>query len=128
MSDDVTRPWWYSGDEEPAQEAPEGESPEGASPAGDSPPEGSASEGAGRSGFDVMAMLSGAVRMMDWAAGTVVEPHADHQDPGAHPDCLICRTLVVVTDRTGMAAPSAQSPASEPRSPAEQVRWIPITD
>lgn len=118
MSDDASRPWWYSGDEEPGQDAPQGESPDQESSAG----------GTGRSGLDVMAMLSGAVRMMDWAAGAVVEPHADHQEPGDHPDCLICRTLVVVTDRTGMAAPSAQSPASQPRPPAEPVRWIPITD
>jgi len=106
MSDDVTRPWWYSGDEDPEPDSREQDSP----------------------GIDVMAMLSGAMRMMDWAAGAVVEPHANHQDPSAHPDCLICRTLAVVTDRTGMSAPSRQSPASEPRPSAEPVRWIPITD
>lgn len=122
MSDDATRPWWYSGAEDP-----EPDSREQDSRVQDSPGEESRDAGVG-AGIDVMAMLSGAVRMMDWAAGAVVEPHADHQDPSAHPDCLICRTLAVVTDRTGMSAPSRQAPASEPRPSAEAVRWIPITD
>lgn len=111
MSDSVQPPWWYSGDE--------AEEPERAGGAGEST----------GSSLDWQGLLTGAARMVDWAASAVVEPHGDHREPGEHPDCLVCRTLVLVQDRTGMTAPTPQSPvAPEPPAPAEPIRWIPIEE
>lgn len=119
MNGPVERPWWYSGDE-----------PEDSGPAGDAggAREDTADEAAGGT-LDWQGLLTGAARMVDWAASAVVEPHGEHRDPAEHPDCLVCRTLVLVQDRTGLTAPTPQSPvATEPPAPAEPVRWIPIDD
>lgn len=119
MSGSVDHPWWYSGDE------PDDSSGDGAgSTSGDG-----AENASGSSILDWQGLLSGAARMVDWAASAVVEPHGEHRDPAEHPDCLICRTLAVVQDRTGMAMPTPQSPVAPERvPPAEPVRWIPIED
>jgi hypothetical protein len=67
--------------------------------------------------------------MVDWAAATVVEPHGEHGDPADHPDCLVCRTLALVQDRTGMTGPRPDQPIpTEKPSPAEPIRWIPVLD
>lgn len=125
MSEEQATPWWYSGGEDAQEaEAPESEGPETDTPETDA----QESEGLG-SGFDVMSLLSNAVRMVDWAAGAVVEPHAEHGEPGEHPDCLICRTLALVTDRTGLVQPRPDSPVpAEPPVTAEPIRWVAIED
>lgn len=114
MSGDVEHPWWYSGDEGEPDEEPSG---------------GTSGEAAGSASLDWQGLLSGAVRMVDWAASAVVEPHGEHTDPADHPVCLVCRTLTLVQDRTGMTAPTPQAPvAREPVPPAVPIRWIPIED
>ena len=113
MSGPVENPWWYSGDEPEESGGEQAAEASGGAPAS----------------LDWQGLLSGAARMVDWAASAVVEPHGDHRDPADHPDCLVCRTLVLVQDRTGLTAPTPRSPvASEPPAPAEPIRWIPIED
>ena len=108
MSDSVEQPWWYSGDEPDAS---------------------AGGPSVGGTSLDWQGLLTGAARMVDWAASTVVEPHADHLDPAEHPECLVCRTLALVQDRTGMTAPTPQSPVPSPApNPAPPIRWIPIED
>ncbi len=118
MTDRPDLPWWYSGDEDPR---------------GDGADDGAAhresSDGGSRGGLDLMGVLSGAARMVDWAASAVVEPHAEHRHPAEHPDCMICRTLVLLQDRTGMTAPTSSSPVpADPPGEAEPIRWIPVVD
>ena len=121
MSGPVENPWWYSGEEPEESEDAAAGADRSAGDARSSVPGGSA--------LDWQGLLSGAARMVDWAASAVVEPHAEHRDPAEHPDCLVCRTLVLVQDRTGMTAPTAQSPlASDAPPPAAPIRWIPIED
>ncbi|MCF8528101.1 MAG: hypothetical protein WAO50_12820 [Candidatus Nanopelagicales bacterium] len=120
MSDSSDTPWWFSGNE-----LPEGESSSESSSEATSE---STSESSSAS-IDWMGLLAGATRMVDWAASAVVEPHGEHADPAAHPDCLVCRTLVLVQDRSGMQAPRPDSPAAaDPSRPAEPIRWIPVRD
>lgn len=108
-------PWWYSG---PAN--------------GDTEPPPSVGQGGQEPGsIDWMSMLAGAARMVDWARGAVLDPHAEHVDPAGHPDCMICRTLVVVGDQVGMSArgngtPSAPAPEETPDP--DPIRWIPLRD
>lgn len=108
-------PWWYSG-------PPSG---------GAEPPPASDREDHEPGAIDWMGMLAGAARMVDWARGAVLDPHSDHADPREHPDCMICRTLVVVGDQVGMT-PGGDGPSSAP-DPTEApqpdpIRWIPLHD
>ncbi len=108
-------PWWYSGPPNGGTELP---------PASDG---GEQEPGA----IDWMGMLAGAARMVDWARGAILDPHSDHADPREHPDCMICRTLVVVGDQVGMnrsgdAPPSAPGSAEAPEP--DPIRWIPLHD
>lgn len=119
MTDRPDLPWWFSGDEA-SREHDAGD---------DGAAQQESSDGGSRAGLDWMGMLSGAARMVDWAASAVVEPHGEHRDPAEHPDCMICRTLVLLQDRTGMTAPSSTSPvAADPLREAEPIRWIPVVD
>lgn len=104
MTEDRT-PWWYSGDE-----------PE--RPASDD----SAEAGPPSPALDWMGLLAGAARMVDWATSTVLTPHAEHVDPAANPQCLVCRAMLVVGDRS-VSPPPLSEPAVTP-----QVRWIPVVD
>lgn len=110
MSDE-RRPWWYSGDEEPAEPSAE-PTPESTDARTDAP---------SSPGLDWTALISGAQRMVDWATTTVMAPHAEHGDPADHPDCVVCRTLVLVADRQG------SGPTAEP-TPVTPIEWIPIRD
>lgn len=119
MTDRPDQPWWYSGDDVPLG----GREPEGGAAQRES------SDGGSRAGLDWMGLLSGAARMVDWAASAVVEPHAEHRDPADHQDCMICRTLVLLQDRTGMTPPTSTSPVpSDLPAEAEPIRWIPVVD
>ncbi len=119
MTDRPDLPWWYSGEGDAHRGAPDDD---GATPH-------QAPDAGSRGGMDWMGMLSGAARMVDWAASAVVEPHGDHRDPAQHPDCMICRTLVLLQDRTGMTAPTSGSPVpADPRAEAQPIRWIPVVD
>ena len=72
--------------------------------------------------MDWSALMMGAQRMVDWASEKVMAPHADHGDASAHPDCMVCRTLLLVgnADRGPAGAPADPPDAPEP------IRWIPI--
>lgn len=120
------QPWWYSGDEAGEEDETRAEDSSSSSvPA-----------------LDWMALLSGAQKVVDWATDRVLAPHSEHGDPHDHPDCMVCRTLVMA-GRFDVPMPwssSAQSPATsetvgetgvadsrrddEPSDDA--IHWIPI--
>lgn len=87
------QPWWFSGDE--------------------------TSEGARASGggvdFGVLAM--GASQVVEWARTLIVAPHAEHDDPREHPQCLICQATRII----GTPADSSSEP-----SPSRRVQWIDV--
>jgi len=97
MSDDIERPpWWLSGDGEPSNE-------------------GSSSRDSGAS-WDMTSMLGMVTSMAgQWWASSGSE-HAMHGDPVDHPECVICKGLLVLG--TATSAP----PVTELRD----VRWLPI--
>ena len=104
---DPKAPWWYSGDDD----APQPEEPP--------TPQG---EGFGIPGVDWSALASGAQRLVDWATDRVMAPHADHADPREHPQCVVCRTILLLADRPG-------GPSTAPEEPvevADEIAWIPI--
>ncbi len=112
MSDERPLPWWYSGNE---------------STNTNESTNASESTNTSESTVDWLGLLSGAVRMVDWAAGAVLEPHAAHDDPTEHPDCLVCRTLALVSDRAGLVPPTQDDATAAPE-PAEPIRWITVRD
>lgn len=124
---DPGNPWWYSGSEDDSPQTP----PNKQSGQSRDDEQRDQSRDDEQSTIDWTGMIAGAARMVDWARGAVLDPHAEHADPAAHPDCLICRTLVVVSDQVGM------SPAGDVRSggpdredgpePAP-IRWITLRD
>ena len=87
-------PWWYSGD--PASER--------AADASDDRP------GRGRfdvPGLDLAGLASGAQQLVELARQALLAPHAGHDDPRAHPDCMICRTMAALGEvRVGADAPT----------------------
>lgn len=101
---DPRAPWWYSGSEESGSE----ESGSDAPVAGP---------------MDWTALAAGAQRLVDWATERVMAPHAEHVDPAAHPQCVVCRTLLVIGDRSGT---SSGEPTAETRPTADDIAWIPI--
>ncbi|MDO8307130.1 MAG: hypothetical protein Q7V58_02085 [Actinomycetota bacterium] len=109
-------PWWYSGDEgvgEPPSAAAAPEDPAAAAPA-DRPVE------PARDSLDWSALAAGAQRLVEWATERVVAPHAEHDDPREHPDCVMCRALALMADRPG----TASSTRSE--TVPDGIAWIPI--
>ena len=42
-------------------------------------------------GFSLSFLASGAQQLVDMAKQVIVVPHADHDDPEQHGDCIICR-------------------------------------
>ncbi len=137
-------PWWYSGDEG----TPDGEDTEGraAGPVADASeslwsasPEDPAGEGPDDSAttMDWTALLSGAARMVDWATSTVMAPHAEHGDPAEHPQCVVCRTILLVGDPASLASrlsPDASGPedvappSAHPVDAASPIVWIPVVE
>ena len=114
MSDSPQVPWWYSG-----QEAP---------PAGDDAPAGGGPSG-WTPGLDLFGLLSGAQRLVDWAADAVLAPHAEHDDPRAHPQCLVCRASLLLGDvARGTAGGAAGQEAGPQGSDRSGVRWLPIRE
>jgi hypothetical protein len=82
-------PWWFSGDA-----------------SGDRPSD-DAGDRATRGRFDIpgldlAGLASGAQQLVELARQALLAPHAGHEDPRAHPDCVICRTMAAVGEvRTG---------------------------
>jgi hypothetical protein len=72
--------------------------------------------------------------MVDWATEKVMAPHAEHVDPRQHPQCVVCRTMVLlgeVPTSPGDAAPDADlgtaSPADgPPATRPTSIEWITI--
>ena len=87
------QPWWFSGDET-TEHAP----------------------GSG-GGVDFGALATGASQVVEWARSLIVAPHAEHDDPREHPQCLICQATRLI----GTPA----DPSSEP-SPSRRVQWIDV--
>ena len=119
MNGDQRRPWWYSGDDAPDDLG------------GESEQQGTGSDTSGASGLgDWTALLSGAVRMVDWATSAVMAPHAEHDDPSEHPTCVVCRTITLVGDPTGLVPGAGSAPSAPPAEPrtAPAITWIPIRD
>ncbi len=118
------RPWWYSGDE--ATEALGDPTPREdvtvpapSAEAGDPPP--AAADGR----LDVAALAQGAQRLIEWATERVVAPHAEHGDPAAHPDCLMCRAALLM----GPAGQPGPAPAaSVGPDPVAPITWLPVID
>lgn len=125
-------PWWYSGDDEPGTTEPAAE------PTGE--------PGQSQPGLDWTVLAAGAQRLVDWATERVVAPHAEHDDPREHPQCVVCRAMVVIGDRGaafgGTSAPDTaggeQPDAGRPTGGADEGRgtesdpggivWIPIVE
>ena len=136
------KPWWYSGgDDEPVVEH-EGVAGAGSADSGAADDAAETESEPVPSGRDWMALLAGAQRVVDWATARVIAPHSDHLDPREHPDCVVCRTLVVVGDlgaRVADATPdlvddppdappgSREDEESVPRDPTT-IAWIPIRE
>jgi hypothetical protein len=136
MSDRDRSPWWFSGDEQESAEPSMAQTwPAGdARPDTDAPPEDDAEPDADAgptAGMDWSLLVAGAQRMVDWATERVVAPHAEHEDPAEHPQCLVCRTIVLVGDTGGLrpgGATAAGPAAAEPPQQPTAIRWIPIRD
>ena len=99
---DRSTPWWFSGD------SAAGESSSGQNPSSSSPPD---------SGMSLGSLIAGAQQLFDWASELVLAPHADHDDPRQHPDCLVCKGTALV-----------QGVRAEPSTPraAREIAWIPV--
>lgn len=122
MSTDDRMPWWYSGDE-PAPHSVDGDlgSPDEPVAAGEPVDRGT--------GLDWSVLLSGAQRLADWATDAVLAPHAEHSDPRAHAQCLLCRASLLFGDGArGDAASDA--PQTAPGAPVagSGIRWLPIRE
>lgn len=104
-------PWWFSGDEP------------------DEPDEPKASTGPSVPGLDWTALASGAQRLVDWATERVMAPHAEHDDPRAHPQCVVCRTMLLIGERATPPAEEEQTrpdAADDAADDSAEIVWIPI--
>lgn len=151
MSNDRRAPWWYSGEDEqePESVAVPATEPEPARASASAAPDTAdetgtddAADGASSS-MDWTALVAGAARMVDWATERVMAPHAEHDDPAEHPDCMVCRTVTLIGDPVGLmtsgprrstddedASQDGDAPLAAPAetSGAQPIRWIPIVE
>ncbi len=109
MSEERT-PWWFSGEGSESGEPEDGSQKQ--------------SDGPSLPNLDWTALASGAQRLVDWATERVMAPHAEHEDPREHPQCMVCRTMVLIGERPSAAPDDAAPPAP----PAERIEWIPIME
>ena len=114
---DEPRPWWYSG-EDSGDQGVGGEGEPGQPELGE-PGDDDAVP------IDWTAMLSGAMRMMDWDTSAVMAPHAEHEDPAEHPQCVVCRGILLMGGQR--TVPAAASDENDRRA-ATPITWIPISD
>lgn len=97
-------PWWFSG------------------PLSASAPDGSAAP-SDRGGFSLSFLAAGAQQIVDLAKQALLVPHADHDDPSEHGECIVCRGLVALDEVRGRPnAGNASGPGSA--GSAGSVRWI----
>jgi hypothetical protein len=136
-------PWWYSGEGDDGEivaetpSSPEAYSPQ--TPDDASPGASAENEESAGGARDWTALVMGAQRIVDWATERVMAPHAEHQDPAEHPDCVVCRTMAVLGD-VGLRSPApvyedaeAEQDVNDVSSPGEGaarrpdvIQWIPI--
>ena len=124
------RPWWYSG-------GPEGDGAETAGSeaeridepgAGHDDENSTNADGESAAGMDWTLLVAGAQRMVDWATERVMAPHAEHGDPAEHPQCVVCRTIVLVGDAGGMGVPGPDDDVAESNGGPAPIVWIPIRE
>lgn len=110
-------PWWFSGDEQVDEHRSDGAETQDTTVS---------------SAMDWMALVSGVKRVVDWATESVMAPHAEHEDPSAYPQCVVCRSLVVLGDVGLLSeAETTPPPADQPAPGSEAVsaiEWIPVRD
>ncbi len=53
-------------------------------------------------------------------------PHAEHTDPSQHPQCIVCRTLLLLGERAPSGAASDPEAPTEPAPEPGRIAWIPI--
>lgn len=126
------RPWWYSGDDSDGAEGT-GAEPEPVDGLVEETVEGpdhgtDDTDGEAAPGMDWTLLVAGAQRMVDWATERVMAPHAEHGDPAEHPQCVVCRTLVLVGDSSGMAPTDPDEGVEETGGEPEPIAWIPIRE
>jgi hypothetical protein len=107
-------PWWYSGDDQDGA---------GQSQGGEAADHGMH----GLPTMDWLAMLGGAQRVVDWAADKVMAPHAGHENPADHPDCLVCKSMLLVGERF-LGPFGGERRQMPPRHQPTEITWIPIRD
>ena len=74
-------------------------------------------------GFSLSFLASGAQQLVDMAKQAIVVPHADHDDPEQHGDCIICRGQLALGEvRRRPNAPDDEV-ATEAKS-TSTVEWI----
>ena len=103
----TSTPWWYSGPSprDDASTAP------GASARDED--EDRTQPGWGR--FDIAGLASGAQQLVELARQTLLAPHASHDEPREHPECMICRAT---------AAFGEMRPEPDRASPGASIEWI----
>ncbi len=74
--------------------------------------------------MDWAALVTGAQRLVDWAAERVMAPHAEHKHPREHPQCIVCRTILLL----GEPGAAGESTESEAAPEPQQIVWIPIVE
>lgn len=89
-------PWWYSGG--------------GDDPGPDTSDASGARRGSSLPRFDLGGLASGAQQLVDFARQALLAPHAGHEDPRDHPDCMICRTMTAVGDVRGATSMRSGAP------------------
>jgi hypothetical protein len=148
VTGDRRAPWWYSGDDdEPLPDSVDAAADPHDESGADDEAGADDEEGAASSTMDWTALVAGAARMVDWATERVIAPHAEHADPAEHPDCMVCRTVVLIGDPVGLmaggqrgapddedAVQDAVQDAGVPLTSAAEeggaqpIRWIPIVE
>ena len=74
-------------------------------------------------GFSLSFLASGAQQLVDMAKQAIVVPHADHDDPEHHGDCIICRGQLVLGEVRRRPNASDDDVATGKNS-GSSVEWI----
>ena len=74
-------------------------------------------------GFSLSFLASGAQQLVDMAKQAIVVPHADHDDPEHHGDCIICRGQLALGEVRGRPNAPDVDVVTETNSEST-VEWI----
>ena len=97
-------PWWFSGT------APDHESED-------------PSDQSTRGGFSLSFLAAGAQQLVDMAKQAILVPHADHDDPAEHGECIMCRGSLALDEVRGRSN-ARNANAGGPEHRPGPVRWI----